>query len=141
MELDIPCANGSGFVGDTAILYSTLGQVFRYQQQFNKAWFAYTEAERIFDELQDSSWLGTIYQQQAICLFQAYLDGLMLVDDRDPLEYAREKALSAVDTAGRAVGQKLPVSPEPGRPHRRAHRPRGGAATARRRDRGRPQDV
>jgi tetratricopeptide (TPR) repeat protein len=97
VESAISMRGGLGLRRETAISHSTRGEVLRYEQKFQKAWAAYAEAERIFDELQDASWLGTIYQQQAICLFQAHLDNLRLVNDQDPLDYARELALNAVD--------------------------------------------
>ena len=76
---------------------STRGEVHRYQERWKKAWEAYALAEEIFDTLQDPYWLGTIYQEQAICLFQAYRDGTSLIEGVRPLDQARELALKAVE--------------------------------------------
>jgi tetratricopeptide (TPR) repeat protein len=73
---------------------SAQGEVYRYQQQFKKAWNAYAEAEQIFEDLRDPAWLGATYQKQAICLLQAHRDGLDLRPD--PLTNAEELALKAV---------------------------------------------
>ncbi|MGH3298589.1 MAG: hypothetical protein ACRDP7_43045, partial [Trebonia sp.] len=51
----------------------------------------------IFDRAQDQSWLGTIFQQQAICLYQAYLDGDTGLVPGDPLEEAWKLAHRAVE--------------------------------------------
>ena len=40
---------------------------------------AYALAEQTFEHPRDTAWLGTIYQEQAICLFQAYLEHLNLL--------------------------------------------------------------
>ena len=45
--------------------------MYRYEQQFQKAWNAYAQAEQIFEGQRNWAWLGAIYQEQAICLFQA----------------------------------------------------------------------
>ena len=79
-----------------ALSHSTRGEVYRYQQQFRKAWEAYRQAEGIFERLQDQSRLGSVYQTQAICLFQAYLDGTSVTDGTDPVAEARDLALKAV---------------------------------------------
>ena len=50
--------------------------MYRYERRFHKAWDAYAEAERIFQEERNWSWLGLIYQEQAICLFQAAQEGI-----------------------------------------------------------------
>ena len=83
--------------------------MYRYQQQYQKAWDAYAAAERTFDRLRDSAWLGTIYQQQAICLYQAHLDDLILQLQPAPAARAAQSALDrqlalALELAERAVG-------------------------------------
>jgi len=47
---------------------SVAGEVYRYARRFEKAWQAYAEAEQIFHGQRNWPWIGTIYQQQAICL-------------------------------------------------------------------------
>ena len=58
--------------------WSVCGEVYRYERRFQKAWEAYADAERIFEEQRNWPWLGLIYQEQAICLFQAAEDGVVL---------------------------------------------------------------
>jgi len=78
------------------ISLSTKGEVLRYKQKFKQAWDAYSEAEQIFSAAQDQTWLGTIYQEQAICLYQAYLDGVKDLVASDPLVTAWMLADQAV---------------------------------------------
>ena len=78
--------------------YSTQGEVYRYRQQFQAAWDSYAQAARLFEELEDSAWLGTIYQEQAICLFLAYREGLSLLSPgQDQLAESRSLAMRAVE--------------------------------------------
>ena len=63
---------------EEAISYSVKGEVYRYQRQFKEAWQAYAEAEQLFGEA-SVSWLGVIYQEQAICLFQSIQAGVQLL--------------------------------------------------------------
>jgi tetratricopeptide (TPR) repeat protein len=103
------------------ISLSTKGEVLRYNQKFRKAWEAYKEAEDIFAGAQDQAWLGIIYQEQAICLYQAYLDGETSLAPGDPLDEAwrladravkicRERSVrafpSALNRAPRIIGDK-----------------------------------
>jgi tetratricopeptide (TPR) repeat protein len=103
------------------ISWSVRGEVYRYARQFQRAWDSYQEAERIFQGLRNVPWLGVIYQQQAICLFQAVQEGLNPAPDRYPskeaedriiraLEICRDHAVrsypSALNRAGRIFGQK-----------------------------------
>jgi tetratricopeptide (TPR) repeat protein len=97
-----------GLSRQAAISRSTEGEVYRYQQQYQKAWDAYAAAERTFDRLRDSAWLGTIYQQQAICLYQAHLDDLILQLQPAPAarvaQSASDRQLAlALELAERAV--------------------------------------
>jgi tetratricopeptide (TPR) repeat protein len=97
-----------GLHRQAAISRSTQGEVYRYQQQYQKAWDAYAQAEQTFERLRDTAWLGTIYQQQAICLYQAHLDDLTLQLPPAPARTAqsasdRQLAL-ALELAERAVG-------------------------------------
>ena len=108
---------------DEGISWSVCGEVYRYERQFKNAWEAYSVAEQIFHGARSWTWLGVIYQEQAICLFQAMNDGINLVPDKDPLETAkrlirlsldicRDQAVrnypSALNRAGRIFGQNDP---------------------------------
>lgn len=61
---------------------SVSGEVHRYEANFGRAWATYQEAETIFQETKSWPWLGTLYQEMAICLHQASRDGSTLVDDQ-----------------------------------------------------------
>jgi tetratricopeptide (TPR) repeat protein len=76
--------------------WSVCGEVYRYARRFEKAWSAYRTAERLLHERPNWNWLGLIYQEQAICLYQALQDGIRLVDD-DPLEQARQLITKSLD--------------------------------------------
>lgn len=84
-----------GNLQEEGISWSVCGEVYRYERRFRKAWDAYGEAQKIFDRLQNWSWLGFVYQEQAICLFQAAQDGNSLVGD--PTSEARRLITSALD--------------------------------------------
>ncbi len=77
--------------------WSVCGEVYRYERRFQKSWEAFAQAEQIFLELKNWSWLGVIYQEQAICLFQATQDGINLLPGRDPAEQARQLITRALD--------------------------------------------
>jgi tetratricopeptide (TPR) repeat protein len=77
--------------------WSVYGEVYRYERRFQNAWAAYAEAEQIFQELRSWPWLGLIYQEQAICLYQASQDGISLVHDRDPVDQARRLITLSLD--------------------------------------------
>ena len=98
--------------------WSVCGEVYRYERRFQKAWEAYGQAERIFLELRNWAWLGLVYQEQAICLFQAAAqDGIELVENSGQraqrlitvaLDLCRDLAVrgypSALNRAGRIFG-------------------------------------
>jgi tetratricopeptide (TPR) repeat protein len=65
---------------EQAISCSVKGEVYRYQRQFTEAWDAYAEAQQLFEEQSSWSWLGIIYQEQAICLFQSIPARVQLLD-------------------------------------------------------------
>jgi hypothetical protein len=110
---------------EQAISCGVKGEVYRYQRQFRAAWKAYAEAEQLFGEA-SPSWLGVIYQEQAICLFQSIQAGVSLLDPpADPAKRAESlimmsidlcKALnprsypSALNRAGRIIGARDPDS-------------------------------
>ena len=60
---------------EEGISWSVCGEVYRYERRFRKAWNAYSTAEQIFHGERSWTWLGVIYQEQAICIFQAMQDG------------------------------------------------------------------
>jgi len=108
---------------EQAISYSVSGDIFRYQRQFKKAWEAYAMAEELFGET-SWSWLGVIYQKQAICLYQSIPAGVqLLLPPKNPVELAESLILdsldlcrvlnaraypSALNRAGRIFGSKDP---------------------------------
>jgi tetratricopeptide (TPR) repeat protein len=114
----------SGRRHEQAISCSVKGEVYRYQRQFKEAWEAYAEAEQLFREQNSWSWLGVIYQEQAICLFQSIPVGVQLLPaQQDPAEQAESLILrsldickilnaraypSALNRAGRIFGDKDP---------------------------------
>ncbi len=79
------------------ISWSVCGEVYRYDRRFLKAWEAFAVAERAFQGQRNWSWLGLIYQQQAICLFQANEAGVNLVAERDPLDRCKRLITLALD--------------------------------------------
>jgi tetratricopeptide (TPR) repeat protein len=98
--------------------WSVRGELYRYERQFQTAWESYLEAERIFHGLRNWSWLGLVYQEQAICLFQAARAGIELVPDqpkeaerrvRLALDICRDQAVrgypAALNRAGRILGR------------------------------------
>jgi tetratricopeptide (TPR) repeat protein len=82
---------------EEGISWSVCGEVYRYERRFQKAWQAYAEAEQIFQGQRNWSWLGLVYQEQAICLLQATQDNISLISDRDPIEQARRLITLALD--------------------------------------------
>jgi hypothetical protein len=105
------------------ISLSVCGEVYRYAKRFDKAWKNYASAERLLNERPNWSWLGLIYQEQAICLHQAEQEGTSLTTD--PIGDAKKlitKAMdiclshsirgypSALNRAGRIYGHEDPAS-------------------------------
>jgi len=103
------------------ISLSVSGEVFRYDRKFISAWGAYAEAETIFQELKSWPWLGQLYQEQAICLFQAEQEGIPLevrnaqehaqLLIRQALDICRDQNIraypSALNRAGRIFGDQV----------------------------------
>lgn len=82
---------------EQAISCSVRGEVYRYHRQFKEAWDAYEEAVELFGET-SRSWLGVVYQEQAICLFQSIPAGVRLIDPpADPTERAESLILESLD--------------------------------------------
>jgi len=77
--------------------WSVCGEVYRYERRFQKAWDAYARAEEIFDLAKNWQWLGLIYQEQAICLFQAAEDGIVLLPGQDTAKEAQRLIKQALD--------------------------------------------
>jgi tetratricopeptide (TPR) repeat protein len=77
--------------------WSVCGEIYRYERRFQMAWRAYASAEQIFQELRNWSWLGVIYQEQAICLFQAAKDGIVMNPGRDQYEQSKQLITLALD--------------------------------------------
>ena len=73
---------------------SVSGEVYRYEANFGRAWATYQEAEEIFLEAKSWPWLGTIYQEMAICLHQASRERIELVENQAKMTLALiERAL------------------------------------------------
>jgi tetratricopeptide (TPR) repeat protein len=103
---------------------SVSGEAYRYERKFIHAWTAYAEAEATFEALRNWPWLGLLYQQQAICLHQASLDGQWLLDSPADqrsraeqlilraIEICRDQGVrsypSALNRAGRIFGDEDP---------------------------------
>jgi hypothetical protein len=82
---------------EEAISCSVKGEVYRYQRQFKAAWDAYAMAEQLFGEA-SASWLGVIFQEQAICLFQSAQAGVRLLDPAaDPAKQAELLIMKSLD--------------------------------------------
>jgi tetratricopeptide (TPR) repeat protein len=79
---------------EVGISQSVCGEVYRYARRFDKAWAAYAAAESLLHERPNWNWLGIIYQEQAICLYQAFQDDVFLT--QDPLTEARRLATTAL---------------------------------------------
>lgn len=80
---------------EEGISWSVYGEVYRYARRFHKAWEAYAAAERLLHERPNWNWLGLIYQEQAICLYQALQDGISLIND--PMTEAKRLITIALD--------------------------------------------
>lgn len=85
---------------EEGISWSVCGEIYRYERRFQKAWKAYAEAEQIFQGQRNWSWLGQLYQQQAICMYQANEDGVVVAPGRDSIEHAKFLAIQALDLCG-----------------------------------------
>src|SRR5262249_24459796 len=67
---------------DMGMSWSVCGEVYRYAQRFHKAWDAYKTAEALFTGAGNWDWLGLLYQEQAICLYQALQDKVALIPNQ-----------------------------------------------------------
>ena len=111
-----------GQSADEALSRSVCGEVHRYARRFEIAWRNYAEAERLLTE-ERPYWdrLGYVYQEQAICLFEASQDRIAIVSEpraeaerriRMALElclaYAIRTYPSALNRAGLIIGATDP---------------------------------
>jgi tetratricopeptide (TPR) repeat protein len=79
------------------ISYSTLGELYRYQQRYERAFECYDQALRIFEEQGDREWLAVVYQEWAIA--KAYAGDL---------DEARESIQQALELCERYNVRALP---------------------------------
>ena len=84
-----------GSSAQEGLSWSVCGEVYRYARRFDKAWEAYAAAESLLHERPNWTWLGLIYQEQAICLYQALQDDISLT--KDPMAEAKRLITSALD--------------------------------------------
>ena len=83
---------------EVAAALNVQGEVYRYGWQFTLAWKSFGEAEVIFEETRNRAWLGMIFQEQAICLAQAYRKGIKLLwDGSDPMSVAKRLIEQALE--------------------------------------------
>jgi tetratricopeptide (TPR) repeat protein len=124
VKIAIETRNGLGKTLEEGISWSVLGEMNRYDHQYSAAWNDYQNAEQLFDGLKNWSWLGLIYQEQAICLYDAVAEDqfdLLRDEGRDPYQRAETLIAQALDIcrdqrvrsypsalfrAGRIFGQK-----------------------------------
>jgi AAA ATPase-like protein len=95
VETAITVRHRIGDPSDEGISWSVCGEVYRYARRFEKAWAAYSAAEELLQGRRYWNWLGLIYQERAICLYQANQDGIMLTSD--PIGDAKSLIKSALD--------------------------------------------
>ncbi len=78
--------------------WSVRGEVYRYERRFETAWESYETASQIFQGQRNWTWLGLVYQEQAICLIQAAEDNISLLEPgRDVREAAKRLVTRAMD--------------------------------------------
>ncbi|HEV2451988.1 MAG TPA: AAA family ATPase [Streptosporangiaceae bacterium] len=121
VEAAIKVRHRLGRYQEEGISWSVCGEVYRYERRFQRAWKAYAAAEQIFQGQRDWSWLGMVYQEQAICLFQAAQDDITILPAKDPIKQAKQLIKlsldlcrdlyvraqpSALNRAGRIFGQE-----------------------------------
>jgi AAA ATPase domain len=94
-ETAITVRHRIGDPSDEGISWSVCGEVYRYARRFEKAWAAYSTAEGLLQGRRYWNWLGLIYQERAICLYQANQDGIKLTPD--PIGDAKSFIKSALD--------------------------------------------
>ncbi len=80
---------------DEGLSYSVYGEIYRYARRFERAWAAYAEAERLLQGRRNWGLLGLVYQEQAICLYQAARERITIT--ADPMTEARDRITKALD--------------------------------------------
>lgn len=96
VESAISVRHRLGLTTEEAISWSVCGEVYRYARRFEKAWAAYSAAVQLLQGRRCYwNWLGLIYQQQAICLYQALQDNIRLT--ADPIGDAKKLIKNALD--------------------------------------------
>jgi hypothetical protein len=69
--------------------WNVRGEIYRFERRFRKAWESFAVAEQIFQGRRDWSWLGLIYQEQAICIVQAMDEDIDLTPGKHPTDQAK----------------------------------------------------
>jgi len=96
VESAISVRHRLGLTTEEAISWSVCGEVYRYARRFEKAWAAYSAAVQLLQGRRRYwNWLGLIYQEQAICLYQALQDNIRLTTD--PIGDAKKLVKNALD--------------------------------------------
>ena len=95
VESAITIRHRIGRFADEGMSWSVCGEIYRYARRFEKAWAAYAEAEQLLQQRRYWGRLGFIYQEQAICLYQASRDGIKLIADQ--MADARQRITRALD--------------------------------------------
>jgi tetratricopeptide (TPR) repeat protein len=95
VESAITIRHQIGRFADEGMSWSVCGEIYRYARRFEKAWAAYAQAEQLLQQRRYWARLGFIYQEQAICLYQAARDGINLLND--PMADARLRITRALD--------------------------------------------
>jgi hypothetical protein len=121
VETAITVRRRVGYPSEEGKSWSVCGEVYRYARRFEKAWAAYCIAEQLLQGRRYWSWLGLIYQEQAICLYQALQDDIELSDDqlgeakrliKNALDICLSHSIrsypSALNRAGRIFGYDEP---------------------------------
>jgi tetratricopeptide (TPR) repeat protein len=91
---------------EEALSWSVCGEVHRYARRFQRAWSAYAQAEELLHRRRYWGRLGLIYQEQAICLYQADREGIRLT--QDPSGDAKELITRALDICGQHAVRAYP---------------------------------
>jgi chloramphenicol 3-O-phosphotransferase len=94
-ETAINVRHRRGQFADEGMSWSVCGEVHRYAGRYEKAWNAYAAAEQLLQGRQYWDRLGFVYQEQAICLYQAAQDDISLISD--PVGAAKARITTALD--------------------------------------------
>lgn len=108
VESAIAVRHSLGRHQEEGLSWGVIGEIYRFERRFEKAWEAYSTAERIFERGWNWYWLGLNYQKQAICLFQAIDDGIRLGPSGDPLAEAKRLITRSLDICRDAAVRGYP---------------------------------